>query len=289
MAEPDLSVVIPTFRRERQLVEAIASALRQPKVSVEVIVIDDSADGSADAAVASIGDGRVRYVRRTVPSGGVPALGRNEGGALARGRYVHFLDDDDRLVDGASYALVSALDAAPNAGVAFGIVRPFGLDADVLRAQEAYFSSAADRLRRTSSRMSLVSGMLFDTTPLVNSACMIRRECIGRVGGYATDIPRCEDVDFYLRAIRRCGFVFVDRVVVEYRTGASSLMHDTPHDSTLLRDSYRRIYGNYRREYGGAELFGLRLLAQWRKLRRRLGAHHRTAPSVAGRAPSLAD
>jgi len=54
VAEPDLSVVIPTFRRERQLVEAIASALRQPKVSVEVIVIDDSADGSAEAAVASL-------------------------------------------------------------------------------------------------------------------------------------------------------------------------------------------------------------------------------------------
>src|SRR5918911_2234415 len=97
MAEPDISIVIPTFRREVELLEAVRSALGQPQVTVEVIVVDDSGDGSAEGPVASLGDERVRYVRRTTPSGGVPALARNEGWALASGRYVHFLDDDDLL------------------------------------------------------------------------------------------------------------------------------------------------------------------------------------------------
>src|ERR687884_911925 len=245
MTEPDISIVVPTFHREVELLEAVRSALGQQQVTVEVIVVDDSAEGSAERPVASLGDGRVRYVRRATPSGGIPALARNEGWALARGRYVHFLDDDDRLADGASHALMAALDAAPEVGVAIGTVRPFGRDAAVLRRQEAYFAAAAETLRRTESRMALVATLLFQTTPLVNSACMIRRECVGRIGGYATDIARCEDVDFYLRAVRRFGFVFVDRPVVHYRTGAPSLMHSL-RGKSLMQQSYRTIYRNYR-------------------------------------------
>jgi GT2 family glycosyltransferase len=264
VVRPDISVVIPTFRREVELLEAIRSALDQPRVTLEVIVVDDSGDGSAEGPVASLGDERVRYVRRATPSGGVPALARNEGWALTRGRYVHFLDDDDRLVEGALHALMTALDAAPEAGVAIGTVRPFGRDALVLRRQEAYFAAAAETLRRTRSRVALVATMLFQTTPLVNSSCMIRRECAGRIGGYATNIARCEDVDFYLRAVRRYGFVFVDRPVVHYRTGAPSLMHSLRGNS-LVRQSYRSIYRNYRREHGRAELLALHALARWQR------------------------
>ena len=39
---PDVSVVIPTCRRPRLVVEAVRSALAQDGASVEVIVLDDS-------------------------------------------------------------------------------------------------------------------------------------------------------------------------------------------------------------------------------------------------------
>ena len=68
--------------------------------------------------------------------------------------------------------------------------------------------------------------MLFQPTVLVNSARLIRRECVEALGGYNEDLAVFEDVDFYLRAIRRFGCVFVDRPVLEYRTGAPSLMHN---------------------------------------------------------------
>jgi glycosyltransferase involved in cell wall biosynthesis len=41
----DVSVVIPTFRRRALLLEAILSVLRQPQVSIEIIVADDSPEG----------------------------------------------------------------------------------------------------------------------------------------------------------------------------------------------------------------------------------------------------
>src|SRR5258706_11705085 len=100
-ATVDVSVIIPTSRLEDLVVHAITSALAQRRVSVEVIVLDDSAEGTASASVASVDDPRVRYVRRAIPSRGRPAVVRNEGIAIARGRYLHFLDDDDHLFDGA--------------------------------------------------------------------------------------------------------------------------------------------------------------------------------------------
>lgn len=267
MAEHPVSVVIPTFRRELTLVAAIRSALAQEGVQLDVIVLDDSPEGSARESVAAVSDGRVRYLKRERPSGGVPAVVRNEGLALARGEYVHFLDDDDLLEDGALAALSNALESTPTAGVAIGTVIPFGEDPAVLAQQEAYFAHATARLRATHGSRQLVSAMLFDPTPLVNSACMIRRRCAEMVGGYGLEVARAEDVDFYLRAIRRCGHVFVDRPVLRYRTGAPSLMHSMGSGSPLLSESYRMIHGRYRREHGIVEFFLMKLFASWQRWR----------------------
>src|SRR5260221_10766659 len=107
---PDVSVIVPTFRRPVQLKEAIASALAQSEVSLEVIVVDDSPEGSARAAVEGLGDARVRYLKHEPPSGGVPGRVRNAGWPLAQGRFVQFLDDDDRVAEGAHQAMVEALE-----------------------------------------------------------------------------------------------------------------------------------------------------------------------------------
>ena len=277
MAEPLVSVIVPTFRREATLVDAVRSALAQRDVALEVIVLDDSAEGSARAAIHALADPRLRYVHREDPSGGVPALVRNEGLALARGRYLHFLDDDDILEEGALAALSAALERAAGAAVAIGTVVPFGDDEAVLARQRLYFADAAAQLRASSGGTRLVAAMLFGSTPLINSACMVRRDCAGRIGGYATDVPRCEDVDFYLRAIRHGGYVFVDRPVLHYRTGAPSLMHSLADGSSLLRDSYRAIYRRYRAEHGVAELLMLKLLAGWQRWSRRLLPNARAA------------
>ena len=257
---PEVSVVIPTYKREREVVEAVKSALAQRAVTLEVIVVDDTADGTARAAVEGIGDPRVRYVKRAVPSGGVPALVRNEGGSLARGTFIEFLDDDDRLVEGATAALVGALERS-GAGVAFGYVEPFGDDADVLARQQFYFARSRRRAKARMTRFDMLAFLLFKETLLVNSSCMVRRDCFERVRGYDPEVLRCEDTDFYLRAIRACGFAYIDRPTIHYRTGASSLMHDMK-DNAMVEASYRVIHAKYKKAHGPAEFFALKAVAK---------------------------
>lgn len=82
--EIDFSVVIPTFRRPELLAEALASVLRQRDVTLEIIVVDDSPEGSAEHLVKGMADARIKYLKNPHPSGGVPSAVRNMGWPLAR-------------------------------------------------------------------------------------------------------------------------------------------------------------------------------------------------------------
>src|SRR5947209_3541343 len=97
----DVSVIIPTYRRPLPLGEAIRSALDQDGVNIEVHVIDDSPEGAGAAVIEGIGDQRIRYQRMPSPTGGLPSRVRNSAWPSARGAFIHFLDDDDRMEPGA--------------------------------------------------------------------------------------------------------------------------------------------------------------------------------------------
>jgi glycosyltransferase involved in cell wall biosynthesis len=261
-SEIDVSVVIPTFRREREVVQAMTSVLAHSKVSIEVIVLDDSPEGSAFDAVLGIGDARARYIKCETPSQGRPALVRNQGAALARGRYLHFLDDDDMLESDALDVLSACLDATPHAGMAFGAIIPFGDDARELQQRRAYFRKAACVARELRGRMQLVANLLRLPTILVNSACMARRESFIAAGGYDAAIPICEDVDLWMRIARLADFIYLDRPILHYRTGADSLMHSLRDNDERLDIAWRRTQFNYRKQYGYAELMWLKLWAR---------------------------
>ena len=250
MNDVSVSVIIPTFHREVLLLEAIGSVLRQSGVTLQVIVVDDSGQATAREAVESVGDERLVYLARAKPSGGRPALARNEGASIAQGRFLYFLDDDDLMEPGTLSALVAALEAEPTAGMAFGVIEPFGDDLAVLSSERRYFSKARHIAQRLRGAREFSARLVFLTTIIVNSACMARRTAFVASGGYDAEIPICEDTELWARIVQAAGYIFVDRPVVRYRTGAPSLMHNLAANDEKLRISYRRIHDKYRRAHG---------------------------------------
>ena len=93
-----ISVLIPTLRRPEALARAVRSVMGQTGVErtlTEIVVVDNSPEGSARAGVERLADGAavpVLYVHE--PSPGV-ATARNSGLAVARGELIAFLDDDE--------------------------------------------------------------------------------------------------------------------------------------------------------------------------------------------------
>jgi glycosyltransferase involved in cell wall biosynthesis len=259
----DVSVIVPTYRRERELLEAINSILSQRGVTLEIIVVDDSPEGSARNAVASVNDGRVRYVLRPEPSKGRPAKVRNDGAKLARGRYLYFLDDDDLLEPQTLADLSKALDAAPKAAMAFGVVSPFGVEGDLLQHHREYFEDARRVALKLKGQNQLSACLTFRPAILVCSAGMARSAFFSDVGGFDTEIPICEDAELWARISHGRGHVFLDRTVVRYRTGAPSLMHNLVENDDKMRASYRRIHGKYREAHGALTFYAAKI---WTRL-----------------------
>jgi glycosyltransferase involved in cell wall biosynthesis len=261
---PELSVVVATFRRPTELVEAVRSALAQKDVRIEVLVVDDSPEGSARAAIERLGDRRVRYLKMPWPSGGRPSRVRNVGWPRTLAPIVHFLDDDDRVPPGTYRKMLDVFRAHPERGVVFGRVEPFGDDPGAVDLERRRFAQAYRRARdaqQIGSRHLMVANVLFLHSFLITSACMIRRTCLEHIGGYDPDMRVFEDLDMYAHAIRRFGCAFLDDVVLEYRISPSSLMHS---DSTrsIVNDAYRAMHARYLRAWGRAEFFAMKLFAR---------------------------
>jgi glycosyltransferase involved in cell wall biosynthesis len=184
----DFSVIIPTFRRPTELLSTISSVLAQHGIEIEVFVIDDSPEGSAQALVETLDDRRLTYVKNPKPSGGVPSLVRNLGWPLAQGAFVHFLDDDD-IVPEDHYAIVKeTFIAHPEVGVVFGRVEPFGDAPKEQMHHEREFFAAASRKALISSRFgprwAFTARMMFDGLLLVTGAGVVRRECVRLLDGF---------------------------------------------------------------------------------------------------------
>jgi succinoglycan biosynthesis protein ExoO len=98
--ETRVSVLIAAYNAEAHVHHAIASALAQSDIELEVIVVDD---GSSDATAASVArraqaDSRIKLVRMARNCG--PASARNAGIRMATGEWIAILDADDAYLPG---------------------------------------------------------------------------------------------------------------------------------------------------------------------------------------------
>jgi len=88
-----ISVVIPSYKRHEQVVQAVRSALRQTLPPLEVVVSNDGPDADKARLLAALDDARVRFVE--APRRGNASATRNFGIRQATGDWVALLDDDD--------------------------------------------------------------------------------------------------------------------------------------------------------------------------------------------------
>ncbi len=101
-----VSIIIPVFNMESSLAECLNSVLDQTYSALQILVVDDgSTDGSREVA-----EGYARQDERVVliskENGGVSSA-RNRGLDEATGKYLMFVDADDRIEPGYVEAFVN--------------------------------------------------------------------------------------------------------------------------------------------------------------------------------------
>ncbi len=90
-----VSVIIPTYRRAKEVRVAAESALAQTWTNLEVLVVSDGPDADTREAMKGL-DSRLRYLE--LPENVGPAEARNVGVAASAGEWITFLDDDDLML-----------------------------------------------------------------------------------------------------------------------------------------------------------------------------------------------
>jgi hypothetical protein len=122
--KPLVTVVVPVHDTADYLPDALAS-IEQQDTAAQVVVVDDgSTDGSGDIARRWAEHRPGALVVSQANAGPGAGAARNVGLGHAEGRYVLFLDSDDRLSPGGLDRLVDALEQTHD-DLAVGIVQAF--------------------------------------------------------------------------------------------------------------------------------------------------------------------
>lgn len=88
-----VSIIMPSYNTAPYIRETIQSVLDQTYQDWELIIVDDCSTDNTDEVVASIKDGKIRYLKNEKNSGA--AVSRNRALREAKGRWIAFLDSDD--------------------------------------------------------------------------------------------------------------------------------------------------------------------------------------------------
>jgi glycosyltransferase involved in cell wall biosynthesis len=121
MDQPDITCVIPTFNNRVDLSRAVHSALRQAGVRVEVVLVDDCSDAQTRTFITGLAASDPRIRTFFLPSNGGQGQARNIGAAIARGRFLTFLDQDDEHAAGWYRPAIDFMNSYPELGALSGL------------------------------------------------------------------------------------------------------------------------------------------------------------------------
>jgi glycosyltransferase involved in cell wall biosynthesis len=206
---PNISVIIPVYNAEETIKETIESVLSQTFSQFEIIVINDGSQDKTLEIVYRILDPRLKVL--SYPNAGV-SVSRNRGISQAAGDYVSFLDADDLWTPDKLETQLKALQANPQAAVAYSWTDWIDESGQFLRSG-GHITVNGDVYAKLLLRDFVESG----SNPL------IRRQALTEVGGFDKSLNLAADWDMWLRLAARYEFVAVPSSQILYRVSPNSM------------------------------------------------------------------
>ena len=113
---PDVSIVIPVYNKFSVTYDCLQSIARSPSTRTFEIIIADDCSSDETLLAPLVLSGAVRIVRNAKNLGFIGTC--NAGAAVARGKYLFFLNNDTLVQDGWLDELVETFEEVPNIGIA---------------------------------------------------------------------------------------------------------------------------------------------------------------------------
>lgn len=250
MPDPKVSIIMGTYNRAGMIARTIESVQAQTFYEWELIIADDgSIDGTSGVVKGWARKEKRIVVLRNEANQGI-SQNYNVAFAVARGRYVAMIDDDDPWCDSEKLQKqIAFLDAHPEyVGCGGGVIVIDG------SGEERY------RYLKPETDTEIRQRMLY-SNPMANSTTLFRREAGDRVGWYDGSLRYSGDRDFWLK-MGRVGKLYNFPEYFSYytMTGANtSIAKIKPHLKASLE-----VMRRYKDDYPGYTLaFALNLVQYW--------------------------
>lgn len=271
---PRVSVVIPAYNALPYLPETLDSALAQRWSDLEVVVVDNGSTDQTAEVVRRCTDPRVRLV--SLPENRGISGGCNAGVQAAEGELVAMLEADDLWHEDKLTRLVPALDAAPEAVLAYSYV-------ELVDAQGRRSGNVIGRPVEGDVR----DALLEDVVVPCGSAPVVRRSALLEAGGWDESFRSSPDWELYVRLAKLGEFRVVPEALVGYRqhrTNTSVDWETTSRDIERILDLAYAGAGVEDELRRRRTMAGMTLYFGWKSLR---GGHARQALELRDRAVAM--
>ena len=200
---PKVSVIIPTYNRERFITETIDSVLAQTYRDFEVIVVDDGSTDNTQAVLAQYADRITTIYQENKRQ---PAA-RNTGLRAAHGEYILLLDSDDLIPPEKLAVQVAFLDTHLEFGLVYSGWQNINEDGTCILGE-----------MRMNKQGYVLKDLLRRQLYFTPGAALVRRDCFAQVGGFDESLSCGDDTDMWLRIARNgCAFGYIDQLLLIHR------------------------------------------------------------------------
>lgn len=211
MGEPLISVVLTNHDGEKFVGKAIRSVLDQTFEDFELIIVDDASTDRSMDVIRIFDDPRIRVWES--PVNGHVSYAHNKGNALARGKYIAAMDNDDlwkpeKLAKQAAY-----MEAHPETGVCFTSL-------DFIDENDRPYEDEALKQLYTihnGSREEWLHTLLVTGNHVANDSSLIRKSVMDQVGNNDLCMLQLHDYDMYVKIAQISDLYIIEEPLMSYR------------------------------------------------------------------------
>jgi glycosyltransferase involved in cell wall biosynthesis len=222
-----VSVILPTYNYGGYLTDAVNSVLSQSYADLELIVVDDGSTDNTPEVLERIDDPRLTKIR--INNSGV-SVARNTGLDAASGKYIAFIDADDRWLPAKLERQVALLEAEPSVGLVFTDFSRFNDEKVYLGTLFEYvpeLDAISKRPAKTQHGYVITDNTFSALASTVEMATWVQtillRTEVVRDLRFPEGIKLCEDYHYMLRVYERVEAAYLDEPLVEvWRHGSNS-------------------------------------------------------------------
>lgn len=205
MKDPRVSIIIPTYNREKLILKALESIFNQSFQDFEILIIDDASTDNTEQVLKDLNHPQLRYFK--LEKNGGQCIARNFGSTKAYGEFIAFLDSDDEWLPEKLEKQVELFDkGSKRMGGTYGN----SYTTDVIKDETTL-------IKTNNFRGDIHKKFLRGFCPPTPSMFMVRREAFEKVNGFDEALVTFVDLDLWMRISEHYDFDYVDDpIIIKY-------------------------------------------------------------------------